>query len=433
MTPSMQGFIIALLISLLVGVIIGFYLRQGRINALTAALQQSQSRTQDLEADHELRLQAATAQLQQDYETQLSEKIEAYQTQYETQRHQMEAEYQARERSLGEGAQDVAGGYGTVPTPSEATATIEQRIRKQYENRLKEAAYKIQQAYEHHLQDKLIEAREVAQADYDQRLAQALEHYQDDMEQRLAQALNDQAMQQQALGGATAPSLAGSEEQAEEQMATFQARLQSEYDQRLAEAIAHHQDELNQRTSQLEQDFAARLQMVQADQANQADPVPAPTAAGLGEAEWLELRNQLEADLRLEYEQKLAEKIEHYQAELTQRTQELEQSFEARLALFQPTAPEGESSPESPGNREPGDLASDLSGFDLSSELEDSAFGTDLNLDLGGESTAFSPIRRGEDRFDLDQLDALLSDAVGETPEEDDELFGGLDDLSDLS
>jgi uncharacterized protein YlxW (UPF0749 family) len=433
MTPSMQGFIIALLISLLVGVIIGFYLRQGRINALTTALQQSQSRTQELEADHEARLQAATAQLQKDYEAQLNEKIEAYQSQYESQHRQMEAEYQARERSLGEGSQDVAGGYGAVSAPSEATAAIEQRIRKQYESRLKEAAYKIQQAYEQHLQNKLIEAREVAQADYDQRLAQAIEHYQDDMEQRLAQALNDQAMQQQALGGEAALGIAGSEDQSEEQMAAFQARLQSEYDQRLAEAIARHQDELTQRTSQLEQDFAARLQMVQADQADQADQTTTPTAAGLGEAEWLELRNQLEADLRLEYEQKLAEKIEHYQAELTQRTQELEQSFESRLALFQSAAPEGDVSPGTPSNQEPGDLASDLSAFDLSSELEDSAFGTDLNLDLGAESMESSPTRRGEERFDLDHLDALLSDAVGESPEEDDELFGGLDDLSDLS
>jgi hypothetical protein len=74
--------------------------------------------------------------------------MERHQAQAEEQRSQLEAEYLARQ-SMAEGS----------PTPVEADPTIEQRIRKQYETRLKEAATKIQQAYEQHLQEKLVEAR----------------------------------------------------------------------------------------------------------------------------------------------------------------------------------------------------------------------------------------------------------------------------------
>ena len=42
-------------------------------------------------------------------------------------------------------------------------------------------------------------------------------------------------------------------------------------------------------------------------------------------------RDQLEAELRREYEQRLAEKIEHYQDDMDQRLQALEQEYEDRI------------------------------------------------------------------------------------------------------
>ncbi len=427
MTPSMQGFITALLISLLVGVIIGFYLRQARINALTAALKQSQDREKELEQEHESRLQAATLKLQQDYETQLAEKMAAYQSQYETQLSQMESTYQARQSLIAQGAGGgMAGG-------NDMAATIEQRIRQQYESRLKEVAHKIQQAYEQHLQAKLVEAREVAQADYDQRLAQVIEHHQDELDQRLAQATPPPVMpmdtsidpsidtlEAAAIAATPGPSQLDQPTGASsETVALLEDQLRQEYDQRLAEAIAHHQDEMLQRTQALEADFANRLQLLQAAQ-------PEAGSTGLGEADQAALRAEIEADLRSQYEQQLAEKIEHYQAELSQRTQEMEQSFAARLAMVEQASPG-----VAPTDELSEELSSALSSLDAA-EAQPSRddFGALLDFDTDTEAPA-SP-RPEDSGFDIDQLDALLNEAVDEyTPPS--QLFDDLDDLSSLS
>ncbi|NMF84778.1 hypothetical protein [Nodosilinea sp. P-1105] len=423
MTPSMQGFITALLISLLVGVIIGFYLRQARINGLTTALKQSQGREKELEQEHESRLQAATLKLQQDYETQLAEKMEAYQSQYETQLSQMESTYQARQSLIAQGIGDgIAGG-------NDMASTIEQRIRQQYESRLKEVAHKIQQAYEQHLQAKLVEAREVAQADYDQRLAQVIEHYQDELEQRLAQATPPSVMPMdtpmdisETAAIAATPGQSPREQPtaaSSETVALLEDQLRQEYDQRLAEAIEHHQDEMLQRTQALEADFANRLQLLQAAQ-------PEAGSTELGEADRAALRAEIEADLRSQYEQQLAEKIEHYQIELTQRTQEMEQSFAARLAMVEQASPE-----VAPTDELSEELSSALSSLNVA-EIQPSGddFGALLDFDTNTEAPA-SPVPE-DSGFDIDHLDALLNEAVDEdTPPN--QLFDDLDDLNNLS
>lgn len=288
-----QGLIVAALIGLLLAVIVGYYLRQGQVNELTGALQQSQKRQEELEKEHEQRLRNATQQLQRDYEAHLAEKMEQYQDQFEDRRGQLESEYRAR--------QSVMGG-----APVDADSTTEQRIRKQYETRLKEAATKIQQAYEQHLQEKLVEARSQAQQDYDQRLSEAIAHYQDQDQTRQAQAPSAIAL------GALVPEPTAVASPDTPAVAEVEARLQAEYDQRLA---------------QMEQDYEARLQIAQA-----GSELPAAAEPSTAELE-LNLRRELEESLKAEYEQKLAEKIEHYQDELTQRTQELEQAYEARLQL----------------------------------------------------------------------------------------------------
>ncbi|MEA5448885.1 hypothetical protein VB780_09920 [Leptolyngbya sp. CCNP1308] len=290
-----QGLIVAALIGLLLAVIVGYYLRQGQVNELTEALQQSQKRQEELERQHEQRLRDATQQLQRDYEAHLAEKMEQYEDQFEERRGQLESEYRTR--------QSVMGG-----APVDADSTTEQRIRKQYETRLKEAATKIQQAYEQHLQEKLVEARSQAQQDYDQRLAEAIAHYQDQEQAR-------QTTPGETSLGALVPEPTAVASGNTADTAEIEARLQAEYNQRLA---------------QLEQDYEARLQTAQT-----SGPVPTDLAPSAAELE-LNLRRELEESLRAEYEQKLAEKIEHYQDELTQRTQELEQAYEARLQLQVP-------------------------------------------------------------------------------------------------
>lgn len=423
-----QGLIVAVLIGLLLAVIVGYYLRQGQVNELTEALEHSQRRQQDLEDQHDQRLREATEQLQKDYEAHLAEKMEQYQAQMDAQRGQLEAEYRSRQ-----------GLMGNANAPSAAAdSTAEQRIRRQYETRLKEVAAKVQQAYEQHLQAKLLEARSQAQQDYDQRLAEAIAHYQD--QAQLAQSTSGVAL------GALVPEPSAAGESSD--LAAVEARLQAEYDQRLSERIAEYQDDMAQRLAQLEQDYEARLQLAAA-----ASPAPGAADPSTEELE-LNLRRELEAALRAEYEQKLAEKIEHYQDELTQRTQELEQSYEDRLQIMQASPP-----PEAP----PGGTAEDLdldqaiaaaneiarvaganTGFSTGLEFAqpqapdpadpgDQGLAALLNADLANEPDDFNLDSEFDSEFDIESidLDALLNAAPPDAASDD--LLDSLDDISDLS
>ncbi len=414
-----QGLIVALLIGLLLAVIVGYYLRQGQVNELTDALQQSQQRQDDLGQEHEQRLRDATEQLRKDYGVQLAEKMEQYQAQFEVQRNQIEAEYRSRQ-ALSDGS-----------APGEANNGAEQRIRKQYETRLKEVAAKMQQAYEVHLQERLLEVRSEAQREYDQRLAEAIAHYQDQAQARLDQSSSI------SLGNLV-PESPTAEVVDGPTLAALAARLQAEYDQRLAKRLAEYQDSMGERSAQLEQEYEARLSMASA-----AGPAPATSHPSPEELE-LNLRRELEDHLRGEYEQKLAEKIEHYQDQLTQRTQELAQSYEARLQLLQPTSPVEPTLPAADSGELDLDRAIaaaneatlaasvniDLPGEPSPADAETLDFGNLLDIDLDGDQDNSVG---GTATFDADALDidALLN-AAPPDPAADD-LLDSLDDITDLS
>lgn len=378
-----QGLIVAVLIGLLLAVIVGYYLRQGQVNELTEALQQSQKRQEDLELEHEQRLRDATRQLQKDYEAQLAEGMERYQAQLDEQRQQLEAEYQARQSLVG-GAPQATDSIGIDQS------SVEPRIRKQYEARLREVAAKMQQAYEQHLQEKLAEVRTTAQHDYEQRLAETIAHYQDQASQAPQPSyidLGDLVPEQPVASIATAANLA-----------ELEAQLQAEYDQRLATRIAQYQDEVAQRMAQLEQDYETRLNMV--------SPTAAVDQPSTAELE-LNLRRELEDSLRVEYEQKLAEKIEHYQNQLTQRTQDLEQSYEARLQLLQTGATVGSPAPttdEVEFDLEDAIAAANAAALSASNE-------TGLDMDAFASDT--------EDSSDNLELAALLNDEMESNVAED--------------
>ncbi|QQE66969.1 hypothetical protein GFS31_36740 [Leptolyngbya sp. BL0902] len=311
---------IGLLISLLLGGVIGFYLRQGQVAKLAATLKASQERESRLQQEHDTRLRAATAQLQQDYAAQLADNIEHYQRQYEAQRQQLEAEYEARQNLMPGGEPpnpnaDPGEGWETAPA-----SEYEVRLRQQYEARLKEAAQKIQHAYEQHLRETLANEREAQQQEYDQRLAEAIARAQDEAEARLAAALTEQEAMAQ-IGGAGLATGWVDETQVQEQLATLEAELRSSYDRRLAERIEQYQDEMSQRIAQMEQEFAARLQMAQANQPAEEPPQIAELPATA----------DLEARFQAEYNQRLAAAVARHQDELTERLQALTEEYEARL------------------------------------------------------------------------------------------------------
>lgn len=347
MTQSTQGIIIALLICLLVGVIIGFYLRQSRINDLSKALNQQKKRSEEIEQEHEKRLKEATLQLQKDYEQQLAEKIELYQSQYDDQVNQLEGEYNARLSMMGPAAAGAdpanlgAAVMGAGASPE--AAAIEQRIRKQYETRLKEAAQKIQQAYEQHLKLKLNEARDALQNDYEQRLAEKIAHYQDQFEAQLAQAAPSVPPAMGAMALSSDPITTGSGTPSNaftalEQRDQIETELRREYEQKLAEKIEHYQNDMAQRLETLEQEYEARASMISPSTPERSPAVAEPTVAEQASLEE-NLRIQIEEQYKADYEQRLAEALERYQDEMVQRTQELEQEYEARLQLLQQAAP----------------------------------------------------------------------------------------------
>ncbi|MBD0267051.1 MAG: hypothetical protein ICV77_02035 [Cyanobacteria bacterium Co-bin8] len=404
MTSSLQ-ILIALLISLLVGVIIGYFLRQGRISELVQTLKQNQRRNEDLELDHQQRLQEATLRLQQDYEAQLTEKIERYQDQLEERTHQLEQEYQSRLAVVQQGRQSPGSGL-SEPMPGALSPSpqpnispdiqyVEQQIKRQYEDRLREAARKIQQAYEQHLRQKLRETRDLLQQDYENRLAQKIEHYETQLASRTEQLQGEYDIRLQALGPTPPTPTAG-------------------------------------------WDTTVAMGLNQPQMVGSAAPVPGPPPAIPDEA-----LQRLEGQLRQEYEQRLAEKIEHYQDDLAQRVQNLEAEYEARLQVSLQAQPEpgqpveGTSvSPEVDGVDGPSRAIPDLSANEPVPETPaplNEAFSLDDVLLSTDQPTSVEQGLNLDNDFDAQDfnLDELLFEQTQE--EGSGSLPPNLDDISRLS
>jgi hypothetical protein len=232
---------------------------------------------------------------------------------------------------------------------------IEQRIRKQYETRLKEAAQKIQQAYEQHLQLKLNESRDALQQDYERRLAEKIEHYQDQLDTQLAQ-LPETVGPMALSAGVGALTVEASTPRVNAGLSTseqdrLETQLRQEYEQRLAEKIEHYQDDMYQRLQELEQEYEDRVGLIQAASSGASTPAEAtPSQTQIADLE-RQLSLQIEDRLRAEYDQRLAEAIERYQDEMVQRTQELEQEYESRLQLVHQSI--NEAPPTSPIGADP--------------------------------------------------------------------------------
>lgn len=256
--PGMQGMIITLAIVFLIGIIIGFYLRQAKINELTEGLKRSQKRQEELEVEHQQRLQAATQRLQQDYEEQLAERIETYQAQYQARVEQLESDHQAQSTLLvsmtaAERSPTPDLGIGSNPA-------VEQHLRRQYETRLREAAAKLQRAYEQHLRQKLAEARQAYDRDYEKRLTAALARHHDQLMERPQELDPDVANRLLLMqAGASVPATAGPDaDQAARWRQEIEASVRADYEIRLAEKIEQYQDELSRRTEELQQEMEHR-------------------------------------------------------------------------------------------------------------------------------------------------------------------------------
>ncbi|ASC73822.1 uncharacterized protein XM38_047950 [Halomicronema hongdechloris C2206] len=163
------------------------------------------------------------------------------------------------------------------PPPS-APSPAEDSLKQQYEARLREAARRLQQAYEQQLKQKLQVATQTLQADYEQRLAQKIEHYQDQLAQRSAQLEEAYEARLQALSMGQPEAASQAPARSDpETLATFKQQLQQEYDQKLSQQLEQYHQRLTQRIDDLEHDYANRLMQL-TQRPNPMTPTTSPEA-----------------------------------------------------------------------------------------------------------------------------------------------------------
>jgi hypothetical protein len=185
MTVTLPIAIVALLVSFLLGLGVGYSLLKRPLDQARQRLQKQKQRLEAMEAAHAERLQTKVERMQADFQAELSRQIAHYQDQLLERTQDLQQEHQTylevmQQATLvaGNGSQSAA-----VTTPPEA----QQALKKQYESRLKEAAQKLQQAYEQQLAHHVRTNRSDIQQAYESRLAQKIEHYENQLTSRLQQ------------------------------------------------------------------------------------------------------------------------------------------------------------------------------------------------------------------------------------------------------
>jgi hypothetical protein len=236
MAISFQVMILALLIAGILGIAVGYFMAQQRVQQEAEVLQQnSQDRLREIEAAHEQRLQDALFQARQDYETQLADRIGHYQDQFSQSLTEREQEHQTRLEVWQQGAtgsdQPPSAAAGTLT----ATAPEVLQLKHQYEARLKEAAQKLQQACEQQLAQRAKATTADLQQTYEARLAQKIAHYEAQLAERVNQLEAEFEARQAAIAAeATAKSDAaksddgGSDEPEPEEPSAFPQASPSE-------------------------------------------------------------------------------------------------------------------------------------------------------------------------------------------------------------
>lgn len=297
---SPQVLIIALLAALLIGILIGYFLMQGRLRRQDEALKASQRRhLAELEAAHESRLRETTQRLRQDYEAELATTIEHYQDQLSDKTSELQQIYETRFRVVqdsvitsadasGQGSQSN-GNLGIDQAPLSQPEV--RHLKRQYEKRLKEAAQKLQQAYEKQLTQHAKTVRAELHAEYEQRLAAKTKEYETQIAARDAQ-LNQTLMgrhetphkidestltlasrEPSPLPKTPSPSpvMIPTQEDIDARIREATQQIQQNYEQQLSAKLEEYQDRLSSRVQELETDYRNRLDAIASAQAATAN------------------------------------------------------------------------------------------------------------------------------------------------------------------
>ncbi len=315
MTVTLQVGIVALLVSALVGLVLGYSLPQRQLQQQRKRLKQNQQRLAEMEQAHGERLQAVAAQTTQDHEAQLTQRIAHYQDQLEERIQELNQEHQVQLEMLQQ-AELATAAPPPPAAPLAANSPEVLRFKQQYEARLKEAAQKLQQAYEQQLAHHTKTTRADLQQVYESRLAQKIEHYEAQLTTRLSQLEEEFATRQATIEQGSGP------------IAPPNPQSPS--------AIMGNPN--NEPTVTLHP-TAAPPPVAAINAANTADSetialvVPSPSAQPP-----VEMTAEI-SRIREDYEAKLAEKIAQYQDRWSVRLAELETEYQSRITTLQQARP----------------------------------------------------------------------------------------------
>lgn len=319
-----------------------------------------------------LKLNESRDALQQDYERRLAEKIEHYQDQLDAQLAQVSPMGDPMALSA------LSGSYPSGPAVSD-TGVLSSSQRGQLETQLRQ--------------------------EYEQKLAEKIEHYQDDMAQRLEELEQEYESRMAMLRSATVEGMgsvssvptADQRAELERQLELqLEERFRAEYEQRLAEAIERYQDEMVQRTQELEQEYESRLQLVQ-----QQMGAPAPLPDVEESATAFQVESTLFSDRWM---------ADEPAAELDPSSSTVSPDD----AVVSPDR--DESSASAPAETPEGEDLGDLDDL--------------LTLDQGENLVVEQP-PMDDGGFELENLEDLLQEQ--ENSDNSENLFDNLDDLSNLS
>jgi hypothetical protein len=192
--------IILVLIAVIVGIAIGYFMAQKRLQQETDVIQGNhQKRLQALEIDHERRLSDALFRARQDYEAQLANHIGHYQDQLSQREAEREQEHQTRFEVWRQGIAASNGASSAGVSAPTAAAPEVMQLKHQYESRLREAAQKLQQAYEQKLAQQAQAVTHDLQQVYENKLAQKIAHYETQLAERVTQLESEFEARQAAI------------------------------------------------------------------------------------------------------------------------------------------------------------------------------------------------------------------------------------------
>jgi hypothetical protein len=352
MTVNLQGIILTLLIAFLLGILLGYYLVQGRLQRQTNALKESQRRLAELEQSYELRLRETTDTLRREYEAELAETIEHYQDQLSQKTLDLEQTYATRFQVLQQG--DLAAASSVTPgrPPVEPLAAASPQreaaargriepveddspsltppevlqLKRQYEMRLKEAAQKLQSAYERQLSQHARNVRADLQAEYEKRLKAKVAEQEQALAERQAELEAEYAARQEALNTP----------QAEELTVSLEVPTPSQ--------IMGTGDDTTITLSPLPPQGLVQ-------------PLPTPDIL---EASINSRIEEATEQIRQDYEQRLSAKLE----EMNARVEELEDSYQQQIQALKQQSAAAE--PAKPGNDDVDDFFGPLDLSDIS-------------------------------------------------------------------